>query len=320
LILFRNKSFILFVLGQATSSLGINLLNFAIAFYIFQITGSAEKYASIMALMLIPNIIFSPFAGTITDRINRKKLIVLGDFLRGAFELVLFIYSLKFNIEVEFLYIIVVFFSICNTFLGPAFTTILPTIIAKEQLAEAISTKSTIGRIIGIGSPLIGALLVKLLGFRITLLIDAITYFIGGITTLLMEIPLIATINKKDSFFETFADGLKVVFSNNKVFLLMLNNLLTNLFIIPFIVIGVPFIVLQLLGGNQLDYGVVQSAASLGSILSIFAVIWTKRRCSINKCLNIGVIILVISCSLITPLFSNTILRMLYSQSTYIDS
>lgn len=314
----KNKNFLLYILGQTSSTFGTNILGFATALYVFELTGSAAKYASIVALTMIPSLIFGPFAGTITDIINRKNLIIFGDLLRGTFELLLFIYSLKHPIGIGIMYALVIFFSICETFFDPAFTTLLPLIVLKDELTNAISIKKTLGRLISVSTPLLGALIVKLFSFNIVLLIDSISYFIGAFCGFYMDIAKSNKLTTKINFLKDTLIGFKATFSNKQLFLLMLNNIFTNIFIIPFIAIGLPYIILEVLCGSQIDYGTVQSFATAGSIVSIFAVMISKKHFNISKCLNLGILVIIISCSLLIPLINPSIISMLYKNSLLI--
>ncbi len=119
--LFKNKNFSLFLFSQGTSSLGTMGLHFATAYYVLKITGSASKFASIIVLGMIPNLILAPIAGLVADRVNRKKLIIWGDLVRGVFDIGLFIYALFGNINIEILYVLVIFSSVCEVFLHRRF-------------------------------------------------------------------------------------------------------------------------------------------------------------------------------------------------------
>jgi len=314
----RNRNFLTFIFGQTTSSLGTNILHFATAFYVLELTGSAGKFASIVALGMIPNLILGPIAGTITDRVDRKKMIILADLIRGVLDILLFIYSLFGNISIEIMYGFVIFFSICEVFFEPAFTTILPSIISKDDLADAIAIKRTIGRIVSVASPVIGALILNINGFGIVLLIDGVTYLVSACSEIFIEIPLIKNINKKSSFSKDIVEGFKVLFINKRITSLISNNIITNIFILPFIFVGFPYIIIELLGGTQLDYGAVQSIATTGAILSIVAVGVAKRRYNINQCICIGIIFMILSCILIFPLISNDFINLIKHNSLLI--
>jgi MFS family permease len=302
--IFKNKNYLLFLFGQSTSSLGTNVLHFATALYVFEITGSASKFASIIALGMVPSLILCPIAGTITDRVNRKNLIIFGDLIRGVFEILLFIFSFLGNLNIEVMYIMVIFLSTCEVFFEPAFTTILPSIVSKDELPDAIAFKRTLGKITSVSSPLLGSLLFRLVGFQVMLLMDGLTFLISSFSEIFMEIPLTKTLSKSSSFLKDISQGFKVLFINKRIISLVSNDIITNLCLLPFIFVGFPYIIIEILGGTQLIYGTVQSIAAFGSVLSIFAVCGAKKRYDINKCISIGLIFLLSSCILLIPFAS----------------
>jgi len=89
--LFKNKNFALFVFGQSSSIFGDIMLNIALSLYILRITGSAEKFAAILSIGIVPQILFGPFAGILIDRVDKKKTIVFLDLIRGIYLIYLLI-------------------------------------------------------------------------------------------------------------------------------------------------------------------------------------------------------------------------------------
>ncbi|WBW94855.1 MFS transporter [Oceanirhabdus sp. W0125-5] len=313
--LFKNKNFTFFLLGQGTSTLGTMGLHFATAYYVLKITGSASKFASIVALGMIPNLILAPIAGLVADRVNRKKLIIFGDLVRGILDIVLFIYAIFGEINIVILYMLVIFLSVCEVFFAPAFSTILPSIIPKEDLTEAIAIKRTIGRLITVSTPIIAAMLFEAWGFRIMLLLDGVTYLISSLIECFLEIPKLNNLKEKGKLKNDFIDGIKVLFIDKKITCLLINNILTNGFLITFIFIGFPFMILELLGGSRIDYGTVQSIAFIGSLMSVIVIGVMKKRCSIEKCINIALILIVFSCGILLLLLNSTFFKSIQNRS-----
>jgi len=317
--LIKNKNFLLFLFGQGTSSFGTNLLHYATAFYILDLTGSPSKYASIIALAMLPGLFLGPIAGTVTDRFDRKKLIIFGDLARGILDIFLFGYSFYSDINIGTMYFLVLFLGSCEVFFNPAFTTILPSVVSREQLSNAISIKRTVGRVISVASPIIGAVIFRMLGFRIILLIDGLTYLVSSFSELFIEIPTIEKATKSTSFFKECLQGFRNISVDKRIKALLINNLLTNLFLLSLIATGFPYLIMPYLRGTEFDYGTVQSVATLGAILSVFAVINARRKYSIEKCLSLGLMILLFSCTLTFPLMSNDFVGVIRGNSIYIS-
>src|SRR5690606_26687109 len=81
--LMKQKDFSLLILGKLVSLVGSNMQQFALSLYVLEITGSATIFASILSVSILPRLLLSPIAGVFGDWFNRKKTIVLLDFING---------------------------------------------------------------------------------------------------------------------------------------------------------------------------------------------------------------------------------------------
>ena len=133
----RNKNFIIIVLGQIISLFGNAVQRFSMSLYLLEFTGSTASFANILAISTIPYILFAPIAGRVSDKINRKKIMISLDFfcsiLIGCYALVLF----KGNDNVYIVGSVMFILSICFTLYGPAVTSSIPQIVEEEKLTSA---------------------------------------------------------------------------------------------------------------------------------------------------------------------------------------
>jgi len=75
----------LLIFGNSTSIFGDIFLQIAMSLYVLKLTGSAEKFGSILALSVIPRLVFAPVAGVVVDRFDKRKLAIFLDILRIVF-------------------------------------------------------------------------------------------------------------------------------------------------------------------------------------------------------------------------------------------
>lgn len=66
-------------LGQLVSTLGSGLTSFAMGVWIYETTGSSMLFMVNILVWTLPNVIFSPIVGVISDRWDRRLVMVLGD-------------------------------------------------------------------------------------------------------------------------------------------------------------------------------------------------------------------------------------------------
>lgn len=316
--IFKNENFSLFVFGQSTSTLGTGFLNVSLALYVLKLTGSAEKFSSILALAMIPNIILGPIAGTIVEKIDRKKMIISMDFIRGIFALMLFLFSLLYKLNIWVIYFMVFFYSICQTFFTPAFIKILPGILSKEELVEGNSIQHTFNEIALAISPFLGSLIFSIYGISIILFVDGVTYLISSLAEVFMMIPKLEKEPNPSSFVKDIIDGFKILFVDVRITSLISNGTLTHVFLFPFVLVGFPYIIVTLLGGKDVDYGLVQSIATLGSISAIFFVNKARKKYNISQCIGIGILGMLLFVFSMLPLSNNVFFSFLQDNSAFI--
>ena len=78
------KTFFIIWLGQLGSMIGSGLIGFALAVWIFEQTGQATPFALTGLFAILPRVILSPVAGALSDRWNRKKIMLISDSLSGV--------------------------------------------------------------------------------------------------------------------------------------------------------------------------------------------------------------------------------------------
>ena len=138
------KNFILLWQGRFVSAIGDTFFEISLSFWILSVTDSGTLMGLLLACSQIPKLIVFPFAGTIIDRYDRKKIIVLMDICSGftITGIGLMAYFHYFNIWLLILGSIIL--GTCSSFFRPAVTSIVPDIVPKDQLTKAISANSII--------------------------------------------------------------------------------------------------------------------------------------------------------------------------------
>lgn len=79
-----SKDFTLVIIGQIISLFGNATIRFALPLYLLNHTGSSALYGMVTACAFIPAILLSPIGGIIADRINKRNIMVILDFLTAA--------------------------------------------------------------------------------------------------------------------------------------------------------------------------------------------------------------------------------------------
>jgi len=70
--------------GQAISILGSQLVQFALIWYLTVQTGSATVLATATLVGMLSNVVLGPFIGTLVDRWDRRRTMILADSIEAA--------------------------------------------------------------------------------------------------------------------------------------------------------------------------------------------------------------------------------------------
>lgn len=277
----RNKNFIIIVIGQVISIFGNAIQRFSMALYLLEFTGSTAVFANILA-MTIPYIIFAPIAGRLSDNMNRKKIMVYLDLLCSVI-IGGYAFILLNGRDNELIVATVMFtLSICATLYGPAVVSSIPQIVDEDKLTTANGIINQVGSVVNFLGPILAGILYGLLGIKLIVVINAISFLISAIMELFLDIPDVVKreqvkSNDKEKLLsigfvrKSFVDMKNsfIYLKNEKKIVLgiIASYALCNIFSVPILSIVTPYFINILLGLPSHVYGIVEGICVLGMIL-----------------------------------------------------
>ena len=289
----RNKNFIIIVIGQIISLFGNAIQRFSMSLYLLEFTGSTAAFSKILAISTIPYILFAPIAGRLSDKINRKKIMVALDFfcsiLIGVYALVL----IKGHDSQLIVGTVMFILSICYTLYGPAVTSSIPQIVEEEKLTSANGIINQVGSVVNFAGPILAGILYGILGIKIIVVINAVSFLISAIMELFLDISDVEGIEDKDSSISiSFIKNSFVDMKNTFVYLkreskvvlgIIFSYALCNIFLVPILSIIAPYFINILLGLSSEVYGIVEGICVLGMIAGGFLISVKPQLFSIKK-------------------------------------
>ena len=107
--LLKNKTFLLFFLGNMISLIGFGFNLISISWLVLEKTDSEFALGKILAMATVPGLILSFFAGVIIDKVNRKWLLVILDIFR-MFVIFSFLYTMSiYDFQIWIIYPVSIF-------------------------------------------------------------------------------------------------------------------------------------------------------------------------------------------------------------------
>ena len=270
------KNLGLFIIGKLISVFGSAIYTFAIGLYVLKQTGSGFSFALTLFVGLIPTIIFSPVAGYMSDRFDKKKIVVFMDFANGMMFLILFVLTLKFELNQPMIYISTFMTTVFTTFFGIAFEAAKPNLVADEKLMSINSLSKVIDSTALILAPVLGGLIFAFTDIQTFILINAVCFiFSAGIETMIdfnYNIKSTAEINDDGGFVEDIKDGLTYIRKSSEIIKMINVLVILNFFISFSVTVPLPYIINNLLNLSSNQYGIIQGAFPVGMILGAVVV------------------------------------------------
>ncbi len=273
-------------IGQAFSLLGSSLVRFALIWYLTESTGSATVLASASLMSLVPALLLSPVAGTLVDRWNRQVVMIVADGLIAFATAVLAgLYALN-AVQVWHIYVLMLVRSVGGQFHSPAMLASTTLMVAERHYARIAGLNSALGGAIGIVSPPLGALLLRILPLPGILMIDVGTALMAIVPLFFIFVPqperrkVMQAGARQPAVLADLREGLRFVWRWPGVLILLVIIMFINLVYTPAATL-IPILATDHLKGGAYELGWLQSALSVGMMIGGLTLgIWTgfERR------------------------------------------
>jgi len=268
----HNKQFVKLWISQACSLISLNLLTYTLLLTLYAKTGSTLAATFLWIAYSLPILLTGPFAATIVDLLNRKKLLVISTLLLGLTMLSFLGVGSRY-----FLYYALMFcYSFINQFYLPAESATMPSLVAKEDLPEAngfflLSKQTCI--LIGFG---LASVFAKFTGFPITILIGTSILLIAFVS-----VSMLPKLNGKKpidvekqlgEFFGKMIEGYQYI-KNNKKILYPALLILGGEMVLTIVAVNIPALATNVFGIAIQDVAfVVVLPALIGAITGVLLI------------------------------------------------
>jgi MFS family permease len=246
---FRTRNYRLVFFGALVSEIGALLYNFAVSFYILQVSGnSAFLQGLYLALCGVALLLFTPVGGVLGDRFSKAKIMYLCDFCKGGTIILATVLMLLFpaaDAHIVILFALGIIGNIISGIFNPASGALIPNIVKENQLQQANSyfaVKSAVEGILGV--VLAGVLYAALPVHTLFFLVGA-TFLASGVSEMLIRCPHTPSPDRLTlrSAVRDMGDGLKYLKTQKAILALLGAVVFINFFFAPVTGNFLPFFV-----------------------------------------------------------------------------
>ncbi len=265
----RIRDFALLWTGLTVSFIGDGVYIIAIAWQTYDLSNSPSALAAVGLAWSLPQIVLLMGSGVLSDRLDRRHLMIAGDVVRGLAIGTIGVLSITGTLTMSWLVPLAVVYGAGQALFGPAFSAIVPQVVPEELLVEANSLDQFVRpltwTLIG---PLLGGVLIATVGVGWAFVLDACTFAFSAAMILAMRTRRQARAEEgtASTAWEDLKEGLRYVRSRPWLWVAMVAATVSLLATWGPWEVLVPFVVRNHLDGSAADLGLVFGAGGVGSV------------------------------------------------------
>jgi len=263
----RIRDFALLWTGMTVSFLGDGLYTVAIAWQVYSISNAPTALALVGVAWMAPQVLLLLLGGVVSDRFERRLVLMLSDAIRGSAIAALGVLSVTGTLELWHAIVLVAVYGAGGAVFAPAFTGIVRDVVPRDLLLEANSLDQFVRplcvRLIG---PAVGGALIGLAGAGTAFLVDAGTFAFSAAAFLLMRTRSLPDASVKASVRRDVLEGISYVRSRTWLWATLGAVTVSLLFFLGPVYVLMPYVVKNSLDGGAEGLGLIFAAGGVGAI------------------------------------------------------
>ncbi|HJT57438.1 MAG TPA: MFS transporter [Ktedonobacteraceae bacterium] len=263
----RNRNYSLLFWGQLISSTGTQMQVVAVSWQVFLITHSAIALGLIGLMQAIPRLIFSLVGGVFADVFDRRKMLLIVEISLAATSVVLAVCTI-FNVtSIAIIYAVVLVAACVSSFEFPTRLAIIPSLVTREQMPDAMSLNSAMMQLTFIIGPTIGGFSIAWLGVANTYWFDVVSYFVVMGSLLLMVVPRIPLEKRARAGIGALVEGIEFLRAHPIILAVLSLDFCATFFGSPRALL--PLYASDILHVGPQGLGILLGATSIGAVVLV---------------------------------------------------
>lgn len=263
---FRSYNYRLFFAGQSVSLVGSWMQQVALGWLVYRLTSSPWYLGLVGFLDQIPIFLLAPFGGVLSDRFDRRKVLLVSQTLALLQAFLLALLVISNNISMEWIFLLAFMLGIANALDVPtrqAF--VLDMIDRPEDLGNAIALNSSMVNMARFLGPMLAGWIIVAVGEGLCFLLNALSYLSVIGSLMMMRTKKRVRVAPPQPFFTAFKEGFAYTFG-----FLPLRTIVMYLGLIS--LVGVPYQTLapafarDVFHGGPHTLGIMMASSGVGAL------------------------------------------------------
>ena len=264
----KSKPFLFYWIGHLISIAGSQMQLWALYWHLRTLSDQPMVISGIGLVRFLPVMLLSLVAGVAADRFDRRKMAIFTQFALGAVAFLLGLTTAWSIVSLWVIFGLMFMQSVVVAFDGPARQALIPSLVPRENLANAYSLTSIAAKVGGILGPAICGVIIAFWGLQWAYWINAISYL--AVIAALIAMGDIRTVIEKKAFVlkETFRDireGINFIKNSPIIFSVMFLDFFGTFFSSANTLL--PFVAKDILHVGPIQYGWLSSSQAIGTLM-----------------------------------------------------
>jgi MFS family permease len=278
----QHRNFRLIWVGLLVSFTGTMMRNAALLWHVSLLVPPGRKALALGAVGLvrvIPIVIFSLFSGVVADAWDRRRLMLLTNLISGIISTALAVFAFRGMTSLWVLYALSAAGSAVGAFDLPARQALLPSLVPREHLPNAISLNTMMFQVASVTGPAAAGVVIGVSNVGWAYAVDALSFAVVIAALLLMrEVPRLPVENGQSEAVSLQAglEGLRFVFRSPMIRSTMLLDFFATFF--SSAVALLPIYAQDILHVGASGYGWLYAAPAAGALVASIAMVPAMAR------------------------------------------
>lgn len=282
----EHRRFRHYFFGQTVSVIGFWLQSIAQSWLVYRLTDSAVMLGLVAFASFIPMLVVAPFAGLVTDRVDRRTMVLVTQCAQMLQAFVLATLTLGGWVEPHHVVWLALIQGTANTFDGPARHSLLPVMVGgTAELHNAIALNSLIMNLGRFAGPAIAGVLLVWIGEGWCFVLNGVSYL--AVIASLIALPSSRAQRAPVSWKRELAEGFVWVWSLLPARLLLINLVLVS-FCAPNYQTLMPVFAREVFAGDARLQGLLVSCAGAGALVGTMMLAARGSTVGLPRVINLG--------------------------------
>jgi MFS family permease len=265
----RHRDFRRLWTGMTLSLVGDGAFLVAMTWQVYILSNAPTALSFVGIAMSVPTIVLLLVGGAVSDRFDRRRVMVSADLIRAGAVGLLAVLTLTGAVALWHIVALSAVYGAATAFFNPAFDAIVPEVLPSADLPQANALDQLVRPIaFRLAGPAIGGWLVAIIGPGSAFALDAGTFLVSAVAVSSMHLRRSEETHSGASIAQEIRQGFAFVRAHTWMWGTLVSAAFAYLAFMGPTEVLLPYVVKNDLGGSASDLGLVFAAGGLGAILS----------------------------------------------------